>query len=212
MSTAPQLSRSAANVTFLVRTTASETYSEGPNGVVVANGATFAAGTPTTATLPDGNVVNVTPGASVPLVSTGLLQGETYCVGPYGIVVINGATFATGTPTTATLPDGKVVQVTPGATAPLVFFQGETYSMGLNGVMTIDGTLLATGTPTRTTLANGEVFSISPGITPPPAQTGIFQGESYSVGSNGVVVIGGTTFATRTPTTATLTDGKVIVV
>ena len=95
MSTAPQLSRSAANVTFLVRMTAGETYSVGPNGVVVANGATFAAGTPTTATLADGKVVKITSGASVPLVSTGLLQGETYSVGPYGVVVINGATFVT---------------------------------------------------------------------------------------------------------------------
>lgn len=60
------------------------------------------------------------------------------------------------------------------------------------------------------TLANGGV----PGATTiPPAQTsGTFQGESYSVGSNGLVVIDGTSFNTATPTTATLTGGKVVVV
>ena len=60
------------------------------------------------------------------------------------------------------------------------------------------------------TLANGGV----PGATTiPPAQTsGTFQGESYSVGSNGLVVIDGTSFNTAMPTTATLGDGKVVVV
>lgn len=48
--------------------------------------------------------------------------------------------------------------------------------------------------------------------TASPAQTGEFQGESYSVGPNGVVVIDGTTFSTGTPTTATLANGKVVVV
>lgn len=60
------------------------------------------------------------------------------------------------------------------------------------------------------TLANGGAPGAS---TIPPAQTsGTFQGESYSVGSNGLVVIDGTNFNTATPTTATLGDGKVVVV
>ena len=67
------------------------------------------------------------------------------------------------------------------------------------------------------TLANGGVPGASanfPGATTmPPAQTtGTFQGESYSVGSNGLVIIDGTSFNTATPTTATLSGGKVVVV
>ena len=67
------------------------------------------------------------------------------------------------------------------------------------------------------TLANGGVPGASANFagatTRPPAQTtGTFQGESYSVGSNGLVVIDGTSFNTATPTTATLKGGKVVVV
>lgn len=67
------------------------------------------------------------------------------------------------------------------------------------------------------TLASGGVPGASanlPGATTtPPAQTtGTFEGESYSVGLNGLVIIDGTSFNTATPTTATLKDGKVVVV
>ncbi len=72
-------------------------------------------------------------------------------------------------------------------------------------------------TPVQTAShTNGGVSGASdhpPAVTATPlAQTGFFQGESYSVGSNGIVVIDGTTFATATPTTATLSDGKVVIV
>ena len=227
-----------------------ETYSVGPNGFVIMGGQTLATGKPTTVTLADGKVFTVTPGAiamTAPPVQTGIFQGETYSMGANGLVVMGGATFATGTPTTATLADGKVVTVTPGAiamAAPPVqtgIFQDETYSVGLNGIVVMGGATLNLGiattatladgkvvivtsggivlpaktgnpTPTMATLADGEAVVVTPGMTAMPVQTGIFQGETYSVGPNGIVVIDGTTFATGTPTTATLADGKVVVV
>lgn len=64
------------------------------------------------------------------------------------------------------------------------------------------------------TLANAGVSVNFPwATTMSPAQTtGTFQGELYSVGSNGLVVIDGTSFNIATPTTATLRGGKVVVV
>lgn len=81
----------------------------------------------------------------------------------------------------------------------------------------VPGQTLANGGFPGQTLANGGVPGASvnlPGatITPPAQTTGTFQGQSYSVGTNGLVVIDGTSFNTATPTTATLKGGKVVVV
>ena len=92
--------------------------------------------------------------------------------------MVGGSTFATATPTMATLANGKVVVISSGS------------------ILVLDATL-SPGNPLQTTA---------------PAQTGIFQGEPYSVGSNGIVVIDGSTFATATPTTATLADGKIVAI
>ena len=170
MSTASQTSNLAANIDCLASTTAS--------------GTAFQATT--------NNFGPFTLGATALPVQTGLFQGETYSVGPDGAVIIGGVTLATGAPATATLADGKVVTVTPGAIAPPA--------------------RTGNSTPTTATLSDGKVVVVTPGMTAPPVQTGIFQGENYSVGPNGIVVIDGTTFATATPTTATLADGKVVVV
>lgn len=74
----------------------------------------------------------------------------------------------------------------------------------------IPGPTMTNGGVPGQALANGGV----PGATTmSPAQTtGTFHGESYSVGSDGLVVIDGTSFNTATPTTATLKGGKVVVV
>lgn len=81
----------------------------------------------------------------------------------------------------------------------------------------VPGQTLANGGAPGQTLANGGIPGTSanlPGATigPPAQTTGMFQGQSYSVGSNGLVIIGGKSFNTATPTTATLTGGKVVVV
>lgn len=109
-----------------------------------------------------------------------------------------------------TLPPAQPSVIATGAPSGGTFFvlntkTGQTVTNGgtPNQMMTNNGV------PGQT-LANGG----APGATTiPPAQTsGTFQGESYSVGSNGLVVINGTSFNTATPTTATLRGGKVVVV
>ena len=99
-------------------------------------------------------------------------------------------------------------------------FQGESYSIGSNGIVVVGGKTLTTDIPTTATLADGKIIIVGsdgsvlvrPIITPTPlAQTGMFQGDRFSIGSN-EVIIDGTTFKTATPTTATLKDGKVVVV
>ena len=77
-------------------------------------------------------------------------------------------------------------------------------------------TVTSGGVPGQTVASGGnpEASANFPGAaTMPPAQTtGTLQGELYSVGSNGLVVIDGTSFNTATPTAATLRGGKVVVV
>ncbi|MCJ1346260.1 hypothetical protein MMC31_004475 [Peltigera leucophlebia] len=132
-------------------------------------------------------------GAFLPLSKT---AGQTLTNGG-----VPGQTQANGGVSGQTLANGGV----PGQTLANGGVSGKTLANG-----GVPGQTLANGGVPGQTLANGGV----PGATTmPPAQTtGTFQGESYSVGSNGLVVIDGTSFNTATPTTATLRGGKVVVV
>lgn len=129
----------------------------------------------------------------------------------------SGTPFA-APPAGAFLPLDK----NPGQTVTSGGAPGQALTNGgvLGPTVTIGGvpgqTVPSGGVPGQT-LANGGVPGASANFagapTKPPAQTtGTFQGESYSVGSNGLVVIDGTSFNTATPTTATLRGGKVVVV
>lgn len=142
--------------------------------------------------------------------------------GPPGQTLTNG-----GIPGPTVTNEGSPGQKVPNGGAP-----GQTVANGgVPGQTVANGgvpgqTLANGGAPGQTlvnggfpgqTLANGGVPGATPNLqgatTMPPAQTtGTFQGESYSVGSNGLVVIDGTSFNTAMPTTATLKDGKVVVV
>ena len=172
-------------------------YSIGSDGTMIIDGKSFPVASPTTATLPNGKVLIVGPtgvsvqdaaDVSLPITrkggfspQTGLFHGEAYSMGLDGTIVIGEKSFATASPTTATLPDGKVVIVGPNG----VSIQGTT-----DKVLPPDVTNASESLP----------------------QTGMFHGESYSVGPSGVVVLGGKSFTTASPTTATLADGKIVVV
>lgn len=175
-----------------------ESYLMEPSGVLVIGGKTFAAASPTTATLANGKVIIMGPegasfqdapdvtlpvgiGKSANVPTTGVFQGESYVIEPNGVLIIGGKTFATASPATATLADGRIIIVGP----------------------------------------SGASFQDAPGLTLPvgipnsansPARTGKIHGEPYSMGSNGVVVVGGKTFTAASPTTATLADGKIVIV
>ena len=172
-----------------------ESYIIEPSGVLVIGGKTFVAASPTTATLADGKTIIIgpdgasfqdapgvtlpvgVPNSATPPPRTGSIQGESYSIGSNGVVVIGGKTLSVASPTTATLPDGKVVIVGP------------------SGISVQDG----------------QSIGIAESVTMPP-RSGTFKGEPYTIGSDGMIVIGGKSFATALPTTATLNDGKIVVV
>lgn len=139
-----------------------------------------------------------------------------------------GPTVTGGGPPGQALTNGGIPRPTvtnggvPGQTQANGGVPGQTQANGGFPVQTlanggVPGQTLANGGVPGQTLANGGVPGASANlqgatIMPPAQTTGTFQGESYSVGSNGLVVIDGTSFNTAAPTTATLKDGKVVVV
>ena len=64
--------------------------------------------------------INLTPGANgqptigpITAMTTGTAMGEAFTLGPGGLVVVDGTTFNTATPTTKTLANGKTVKIGP---------------------------------------------------------------------------------------------------
>ena len=64
--------------------------------------------------------INLTPGANgqptvgpITAMTVGTAMGEKFTMGPSGLVVIDGTTFNTATPTTKTLANGKTVKIGP---------------------------------------------------------------------------------------------------
>ena len=165
----------------------------GANGAIVLGGKTFDRSSPTTAIL--GN-------------------GKTVEVGPSGIAIFGAE---------VTRPQSKMFAQPPARTG---VFEGETYSIGSNGVIIIGGKTFDRSSPTTAILRNGKTVEVGPsgiavfgaqGARPsskafaqPSARTGVFEGEAYSIGSNGVVIIGGKTFDRSSPTTAVLRNGKTV--
>lgn len=242
-----------------------EPFSIGTNGAIFLGEKTFVTNSPITATLANGKVVIMGPGGAsiqgapdliIPagiakptkIPSTGVFQGESYVIGPSGAFSIGGKTFATDTPSTATLSNGRIIimgpkgasfQDAPDVTLPIEIvksanvpatgvFQGESYIIEPGGIISMGGKTFGAGSPKTATLTDGRIIVMGPNgasfqdtpdvslhvgaISSNPPPTGVIQGETYSLGADGVVVIGGKTFSVASPTTATLADGKVIIV
>lgn len=170
---------------------------------------------------------------------TGVFEGENYSLGANGVVVIAGKTFDRSSPTTAILDSGKTLAVGSNGIAILGaedaktfvlppaasgVFEGEKYSLGANGALVIGDKTFDRSSPTTAVLGNGKTIEIGPsgiaifkagGVKSfplPSVSSGIFDGEPYSVGANGAIILGGKTLDRSSPTTAVLSNGKTIVV
>ena len=168
---------------------------------------------------------------------TGVFEGENYSLGANGVVVIAGKTFDRSSPTTAVLDNGKTLAVGSNGIAmlgaedaktfalppaPSGVFEGETYSVGANGALVIGDKTFDRSSPTTAVLGNGKTIEVGPsGIAVlkagevksfalPSASSGMFEGETYSLGANGAIILGGKTFDRSSPTTAILSNGKTI--
>ena len=217
-------------------------YSLGPQGALVVGGLTIQTSSPTTATLKDGQVVIVGPngdvavqglptGSGYPIIGTA--DGIKYSIGPGGVAVIEGHTFQTSSPTTATLNDGHVVIVGPtggiaienGNSTPTPttgMIDGVPYTVKTDGMVVIDGHTFNPSSPMTTTLSDGYVVMVdatgaiavvSPASTNPPTPTtGMADGVPYTIEPDGALVIEGHTFRTSSPTTTTFSDGHVLTI
>lgn len=152
---------------------------------------------PSSAFLPIAAGGATVPSAQPPVITPGAPPGGAFLPltkAPSQTVTTVGSYGPVGAP-----PGGAFLPLsnTPGQTVP-----GQTQANG-----GVSGQTLVSGGASRASA------NFPAATTIPSAQnTGKLQGESYSVGSNGLVVIDGTSFNTATPTTATLKDGKVVVV
>ena len=172
-----------------------------------------------------------------PPAPTGVFEGENYSLGKNGVVMVAGKTFDRSSPTTAILDSGKTVAVGSNGIAnlgaedaktfalqpaPSGVIEGETYAVGANGALVIGDKTFDRSSPTTAVLGNGKTIEIGPtgiaiikagGIKSfplPSASSGSFDGEPYSVGANGAIILGGKTFDRSSPTTAVLSNGKTI--
>lgn len=208
-----------------------------PTTAVLDNGKTVAVGSEGIAILGAKDAKTL---ALPPRPTSGVFEGETYFVGENGALVIGGKTFDRSSPTTAVLANGKTIEVghsgiaifkaedvktfaLPSASSGV--FEGETYSVGANGAIILGGKTFDRSSPTTAILSNGKTIEVGPSgiaifgakdarpsktFAQPPARTGVFEGEAYSIGSNGIVIIGGKTFDRSSPTTAVLRNGKTV--
>jgi hypothetical protein len=176
-----------------------ETYSVGPNGAIILDGKTFDRSSSTTAVLSNGKTIEVGPSGiaifgakdsrplpktfAQPPARTGVFEGEAYSIGSNGVVIIGGKTFDRSSPTTAVLRNGKTVVVS------------------LSGI----AVLPADDRPPQTTALPDQAKAYA-------ATTGVLGGETFSVGTDGKIVIGGKTFDRSSPTRAVLDDGKTVII
>src|SRR5204863_2547825 len=95
-------------------------YSITPGGIVI-SGVTYPMSQPTSVTLPNGQTLVIgsnglvqiggvtVPSLMGPSVWAGAVNGINYQINPDGTIVVNGQTLNLATPTSVTLPGGKVV-------------------------------------------------------------------------------------------------------
>ncbi|KAH0548641.1 hypothetical protein GP486_007815 [Trichoglossum hirsutum] len=186
-------------------------YSIAPGGIVI-SGVTYSTSQPTSVNLPGGQTLVVGAngvvqigGATVPSPMgpspplSGTVNGITYSINPDGTIVVNGQTLNIATPTSITLPGGKVVTVGPNG----ISFGGTVipFPSGLAALM-----------PTAMTVA-GVAFSVGPGevviggktYSFPPGSTGttiVVDGKTISIGPNGIGFPSTTVPLTHPPTTS----------
>ena len=204
-----------------------------PTTAVLENGKTLAVGSNGIAILGAEDAKTL----ALPPAPSGVFEGETYSVGANGALVIGGKTFDRSSPTTAVLGNGKTIEVGPSGIAILAagevksfalpsassgMFEGETYSLGANGAIILGGKTFDPSSPTTAILSNGKTIEVGPSgiailaagkaksFALPSASSGVFEGETYSIGANGAIILGGKTFDPSSPTTAILSNGKTI--
>jgi hypothetical protein len=185
-------------------------YSITPGGIVI-SGVTYPVSQPTSVNLPGGQTLVIGAsglvqigGVTIPSPMgpsspwSGAVNGITYSINPDGTIVINGQTLNIATPTSITLPDGKVVTVGPnginfgGTTIPLP--PGLAASMPM--AMTVAGIAFSVG-PGEVVIG-GKTYSFPPGST---GTTIVVDGKTLSIGPNGIGFPSTTVPLTHPPTT-----------